>query len=78
MNAVEFEGQNVVFAKDQPQYLPLPAHVTEDKNTVISCWELSDLELEVVLKTKRIYFASMTFNEPLQPQRAAVTLEELK
>jgi hypothetical protein len=25
MTPVEFKGQNAIFAKDQPEYLPLPA-----------------------------------------------------
>ena len=27
MNAIEFDEQNVIIAKDQPEYLPLPAYV---------------------------------------------------
>lgn len=25
MRPIEFKGQNIIFAKDQPEYLPLPA-----------------------------------------------------
>ena len=27
MNAIEFPGQNIIIAKDQPEYLPIPAFV---------------------------------------------------
>lgn len=77
MQPVEFEGQNIVFGKNQPEYQPLPAHVNIETGLVISCWELSEQEVEIILKTKRIYFGSMTFGDPLQPQRASVTLNEL-
>jgi hypothetical protein len=68
MKPVEFKGHNVVFAKDQPEYQPLPAmKVLGPQGEVISCWELTDEELEVIVKTKRIYLSQWTFNNPLQP-----------
>ena len=68
MKPTEFEGQNVVFAKDQPEYQPLPAYKEDaPEGRVVHCWELSDEELEQVIKTKRIWVMQMTFNQPLQP-----------
>lgn len=67
MNPVDFPQSNVTFAKDQPEYRPLPAHRT-DAGIVTSCWELSDEELAEITKTKRIWFSVYTFNQPLQPQ----------
>lgn len=66
MKPVMFDYQNCIYAEDQPEYLPLPAHKKED-GTVISCWELSDNELEQLIKTKKIYIGVLTFNQPLQP-----------
>jgi hypothetical protein len=40
MKPTEFLEQNCVYAKDQPEYLPLPVHRTED-GMVISCWALT-------------------------------------
>lgn len=65
MQPKEFEGQNVVFAKDQPAYKPLPARIISDD--VISCWELTDSEIEAIKETKCIWVASKTFGQPLQP-----------
>lgn len=68
MKPVEFEGMTTVFAKDQPQYQPLPAKVTPGPNgEVTTVWELTDKELEEVIRTKRISLSQWTFNKGLQP-----------
>ena len=71
MAPIEFTEQNVVFAKDQPEYLPLPAHRTED-GRVFSCWKMTLLERVIVLFTGRIWFGTMPFGQPLQPQKIQV------
>lgn len=71
MQPIEFQQQTVVFAKDQPEYLPLPAHVSADSE-VTSCWGMTWRERLRVLVTGRIYFTNLTFRGPLQPQRVSV------
>ena len=66
MTPVAFPGHNVTFAKDQPEYLPLPAHRSED-GEVTSCWSLSWRERLRLLWSGRFYITLMTFNGPLQP-----------
>ena len=68
MKPIEFRNQNTIYAKDQPEYLPLPAHKTED-GQVTSCWYLTWVERIKVLFKGKIYFTVSTFNQPLQPQR---------
>jgi len=77
MKPVQFEGSNVTFAKDQPEYLPLPSHLSSD-GVVTSCWELSEEDLMEVIRTKRIYFQQHTFCEPLQPQLPSAFLPQLR
>ena len=67
MKPIEFPEQNVVFAKDQPEYLPLPVHKTPD-GMVISCWALTWRERFKMLLTGRMWWSVLTFNQPLQPQ----------
>lgn len=67
MKPIEFPEQNVIFAKDQPEYLPLPAHKTAD-GEVISCWSLTLRERLKVLLRGQIWWSVLTFNQPLQPQ----------
>lgn len=76
MKPVNFIGCNVVYAKDQPEYQPLPALKTED-GLVITCFELTDEEVEQVVKNRRFYFSQLTFNQPLQPMRPVTDLSDL-
>lgn len=66
MKPVEFPGHNIVYGKDQPEYMPLPALRLPD-GEVITCWELSDEELQQIITSKKIYLKQLTFNQPLQP-----------
>lgn len=66
MKPVSFPQQNVVFAKDQPEYLPLPAYV--DGVQAISRWKLSLWERVMVLLTGKIWLRQLNFGKSLQPQ----------
>ncbi len=69
MKLIEFPEQNVVYAKDQPEYLPLPAMRTPGVDgELICCWQLSWRERVRVLFTGRIWHSILTFGKPLQPQ----------
>lgn len=73
MTPASFPEQTVIFAKDQPQYLALPAHVSAH-GVVTTCWEFSVEELCVLLKTKRIWLQTLTYGQALQPQRPSVEI----
>ncbi len=66
MKPIDFKGTNVVFAKNQPEYLPLPAVRTED-GIVTTCWEASFKERLKFLFRGKLWLQLMTFNHPLQP-----------
>ncbi len=66
MKPIKFPGENVVFASDQPEYLPLPAH-RNPKGDVTSCWHLTWLERLRVVFTGQVFVTCMTLNKPLQP-----------
>lgn len=73
MKPIGFKEQNTVFAVDQPQYLPLPAHRDEGRQgRVTSCWQLSWKERWRVLFNGRLWLTQFTFHDPLQPQRPSV------
>lgn len=69
MKPVEFPEQTTVFAKDQPQYLPLPAHHDPHFGVVTSCWALTWRERVSILFGGRLWLQQMTLNYPLQPQK---------
>lgn len=68
MKPIEFPEQNIVFAKDQPEYLPLPAFRNDSpEGEVISCWQLSFSERLRILFTGKLWVSLMSFNKPLTP-----------
>ena len=68
MKPIEFTEQNCVFAKDQKEYLPLPAFRNDsEQGEVISCWKLSFIERMRILFTGKLWVSLMTFNNPLTP-----------
>jgi len=60
------------YAKDQPEYLPLPCF-KEDDGTVITRWRLSWWERLQVLVGGSIWLSVLTFNRPLQPVKLETT-----
>ena len=66
MKPIGFKECNTVFAKNQDQYLNLPAQKTED-GQVTSRWKLTWKERFKVLFNGHIWINQMTFNTPLQP-----------
>lgn len=65
--------RQVVFAKDQPEYLPLPANF--DGQEVETKWKLSWSERLRILLTGNLYLSLLTFGKPLQPIRLSVLRE---
>lgn len=76
MKPIEFKEQNVVFGKDQQEYIPLPALVFQD-GEVMTCWKLSWKELLKVVFTRKIYLSVQTFRKPLQPLYMTVSKERI-
>jgi len=72
MKIIKFKECNVTYAKNQPEYLPLPAYKTSD-GMVTSCWGLSFFERLKVVLIGKIYLEVLTFNQPLQPLRMSVS-----
>ena len=68
MKPISFPEHNVVYAKDQPEYLPLPAFKNDSREgDVISCWQLSFTERLRILFTGKLWVSLMSFNKPLTP-----------
>ncbi|UHQ21936.1 hypothetical protein LVB77_14805 [Lysobacter sp. 5GHs7-4] len=69
MKLIKFEGHNVVFAENQPEYLPLPAlRLNSQEGEIICCWHLTWRERLRLLLTGRLWHSVLTFGQPLQPQ----------
>jgi hypothetical protein len=61
----------VVYAKDQPEYMPLPVRRTPD-GEVVSRWKLNWRARLAVLFGADFYLTMLTFNKPLTPVRVSV------
>ena len=73
MCATEFKEQNVLYGKDQPEYLPLPAYrCNDEQGRIVFCWSFSLKERLLVLFTGKLWHEVLTFDHPLQPQRVSV------
>jgi hypothetical protein len=78
MKPIEFKYQNVVFAKDQPEYQPLPAlRIEGPEGHVISCWRMSFKERVKVLFTGVVWLNLMSFNKPLTPSLLTTNRKEV-
>lgn len=63
--------REVTFAKDQPQYLPLPAILFPD-GLAMSRWEFTDEERRLIAEGANLVFSQLTFKQPMQPIRLQV------
>lgn len=71
------ELPEVVYAKDQPEYRPLPCHKSAD-GTVLTRWRLTLRERVRVVLRGDVYLFVSTFNKPLQPLMLQVERPELR
>jgi hypothetical protein len=69
-----FEEKEVVYAKDQPEYIPLRTLISAGpERKVLSRWTLTDKQREAVAKGADVFLELMTFGKPLQPIRMIIS-----
>jgi hypothetical protein len=79
MQPIDFPEKTHAIAKDQDQYLTLPAHVDNSPERVVtSCWQLNAKELNEILHTGKIWIQQYSFGYPVQPILPSVVKPELK
>ena len=70
------EHHEVVYAKDQPEYLPLRTlRSSTQERRVLSRWTLTPEQRRAVAAGADIFLTQMTFGGPLQPVAMAVSDE---
>lgn len=69
MKSVDFPQANLPLAKDQPQYQTLFVRFEPQTygSPMRACFELSDEEIEEIVKTKRLWFQQLTFGNGFSP-----------
>lgn len=79
MKPIHYSEVNVVLAKDQPEYLQLPAHTAGgDEGIITSCWKLTFTERLKILWSGKFWLQQMTFGHLLQPQKPSADKPTLK
>lgn len=71
------QDAEIVYAKDQPQYHPLPA-LPLSPDRIVTRWQLSWRECLRLLFTRSVYLQVMTFGGPLQPVILSVDVPEVE
>lgn len=66
MKPIRFPEVTVVWAENQPEYLPLPAYTDEERT--VTCWSLSWRERLQLLLTGRMWLSQLNFGGALQAQ----------
>lgn len=59
--------EEVIFAKDQPEYLRLPAALVDGGHRIITRWNLSLTERLRILFFGNLWLSVLTYGRPLQP-----------
>lgn len=76
MKFIEFPEMNTIIAKDQPEYLPVPALVVmneitgkqADNGQIVAMVQFENDEMEELIKNGgKLYFSLLTFGQPMQP-----------
>jgi len=72
-----FEREEIVYAKDQPQYKPLRVLRTgNDDVSVITRWTLTPEQRKAVAEGADIFLELLTFGHSLQPVRIGVGCDQ--
>lgn len=78
MKPIPFTGVDTTYAKDQPEYNPLPClALHDDKGAILICWELSLKERIMLLFTGKLWQTMLTFNRPSTPQQFHIPKPEI-
>lgn len=75
MHLKEFEGQTALIAENQPEYIPMPAHISPE-GVVTCCWHLTWRERFRLLLTGEIWHQILTFRTDLQQQKLSTERPE--
>lgn len=63
-------------AKNQPQYNTLPSLYINKGNALLTRWELTDAEIDEIIKTKSVYLLMETFGNPVTPVNISTVIDE--
>tara|TARA_R110000787_G_scaffold97665_4_gene201303 strand:+ start:2423 stop:3004 length:582 start_codon:yes stop_codon:yes gene_type:complete len=77
MKLTNFPEVNVEVAKDQPEFLTVPAYYNRFDGSLTFCFKLSPEEIEKVSETGEIWCKQLTNSKPMQPIKMGTDKEEI-
>ena len=77
MKSIEFPEQTHKIAEEQDEYETLPAHINAKEGIVTCCIQLSDEEIEKIVKNKCFWHSQLTQLQPMQPILMSVNKPEM-
>ena len=77
MKPINFPEVTCTYAKDQPEYIPLPVYKDINTGEVVSCWQLTRRERWKIFFTGKLWISNLTFLKPLQPIRPSVNKSDM-
>lgn len=70
MKSIDFPEANIAIAKDQPQYNTLYCHLGMTPERPMICkMELTDEEIEYIVKNRHVFYSQFTFGMNFQPMQ---------
>jgi len=73
MKPIMFKESNVIFAKDQKPYMPLPAYQDDVQGgRIFHCWSMSWGERLKIVFTGKLWINVLTFKQKPQPIKPMV------
>lgn len=69
--------EEVVYAKDQPEYNPLPS-IKQPDGCVVTRWEMTWRERFKAFFVGSVYLEVLTFNQPLQPLKMSIDVPDVQ
>ena len=73
MKPINFKESNVIFAKNQEPYQPLPAYRdNEQGGRIFHCWQLSWKERWKIFCNGKLWINVLNFHKPPQPLKPMV------
>lgn len=74
MESIDFNQRNKIIGGDQPQYVPLYAHVDElrPERPCTWCMQLTPEEIDEIACTGKIWLTQWTFNNQFAPMQMTV------
>jgi hypothetical protein len=79
MKSIKLPGMDLPIGEGQPEYTVLhAAKIPGADGELLMCFELSDEEMAILIKTKRIYYSRLRFDNACQKCQAPLLFQPMR